>query len=84
LGNDPATDRRVLEEDLFELKACDITAFFFGGRPLGLGGIIGIFLGEEDIDYLNFFFGGTGSTYRDLSKNNFFEILLNFSGHAKI
>jgi hypothetical protein len=55
---------------------------FFGGRPLGLGGIIEFFWGEEDIDYLEFLLWDR-QYLRDLSKNDFFEILLIFSGCAK-
>ena len=62
-----ATDRMVLEGELF----CRPKRFF-GGRPLVLGGMVGIFLVELE------------STYRDLWKNDFFEILAIFSGHAKI
>ena len=52
---DDETDRMVPEEELFWRPV--IVQRFFGGRPLGLGGIVGIYLEEEDIDYLNFFCG---------------------------
>ena len=49
-----ATNRTVLEVDL--LWRFLILQHFFGGRPLGLGCMVGFFWGEEDI-YYTFFFG---------------------------
>jgi hypothetical protein len=46
---------------------------FFGGRPLGLGGIIGIFLGEEDIDYIDFFLWDRQYLSRSIQKWFFWD-----------
>ena len=46
------TDRMVLKKELFWRPV--ILQLFFGGQPLGLGGMIGIFFGGENIYYLNF------------------------------
>ena len=75
----------MLEGELFcrpEILRC-----FFGGRPLVLGGMVGFhrnFFGEGGYGLSYFFLVELESTYQDLFKNDFFEILAIFSGCAKI
>ena len=50
-----------------------------GGQRLGLGSIVVNFLKGEDLFFF-FFLMDSDSTHRDLSRNNFFEILSIFLG----
>jgi len=56
----------VLEDKLF-LSPVRLRRFF-RGRPLGLGGIVGIFLRGEEKDYLTFFGGIRQYSSRSVQK----------------
>ena len=72
------TDGMEVKEGLFWRPAR--LQCILGRQPLGLGSIVVIFLQGEDLFYFYFYSVDSDSTYWNLSKNDFFEILSIFLG----